>query len=179
MQNKENAQYVEAIKLASGGVQYKNLSVKQTLVGAVKQLDYYYENSKDMDYLEVAVLYIQAYLEMGFVYEENREIFGGILNKLGTSRELKFPKKFYAARQIKLNKSQVRGMIGRWPASPKQKMKIDEVIEDIITKVKNRDIGIFYYHCAVTDDAYELVISENETFFHDLRKGIFYTFVVA
>lgn len=179
MQEKETAQFVEAIKLAAGGVQYKDLSVKQTLVDAVKQLDDYYESSKDMDYLEVAVLYIQAYLEMGFVYEENKAIFGEVLNKLGTSRELKFPRKFYAARQIKLNKSQVRSMIGKWPSSPKQELRIDEVINDIIAKVKDKDIGIFYYHCAVTDDCYELVINEKETFFHDLRRGIFYTFVVA
>ena len=28
----------------------------------------------------------------------------------------------------------------------------------------------------VTDDLYELVISEKEIFFHDIPRGIFYTF---
>lgn len=178
MQDSENTQYIEAIKLAAGGVQYKNLSIKKTFIDAVQQLYYYYENSNDMNYLEVATLYMQAYLEMGFLYEEGKVIFDIILEKLGTSRELKFPQKFYVAKQIKLNKTQVKSMIKKWPASPHQKFKIDEVVNDIITKVKNKNTGIYYYQCAVTDDLYELVINEKEIFFHDLRRGIFYTFIV-
>lgn len=70
-------------------------------------------------------------------------------------------------------------MIKKWPASLLQKMKIDDVVDDIIEKVKNQSSGIFYYQCAVTEDMYELVINEKETFFHDLRRGIFYTFLVS
>lgn len=164
-QSKDTIQYIEAIKLAAGGVQYKNLSVKQTCIDAVKQLYHYYKNSDNMDYLETAALYIQAYLEMGFPYEEGYTVFDQILEKLGTTRELKFPRKCYADKQIRLNKSQVRNIIGRWPASPKQKMKIDDVVNDIIMKVKHQDKGIYYYTCAVTGDLYELVINEKETFF--------------
>jgi hypothetical protein len=75
-----------------------------------------------------------------------------------------------------LNKSQVRSLIGKWPASPHQKMKIDEVVNDIISKIKNKENGIFYYKCAVTENLYELVISTKEIFFHDVARGIFYTF---
>lgn len=174
----ENMQYIEAIKLAAGGVQYKDLSVKSTLIAAVQQLYGYYETSDDINYLEVAVLYIQAYLEMGFPYEGGKEIFDMILEKLGTNKELKFPQKFYVAKQIKLNKSQIRSMIRKWPGSPHQKYKLEEVVEDILVKVKNHIIGISHYQCEVTKDLYELVINENETFFHDLRRGIFYTFIL-
>lgn len=174
----ENTQYIEAIKLAAGGVQYRDLSVKSTFIAAVQQLYGYYENSGDTNYLEVAVLYVQAYLEMGFPYESGKEIFDVILEKLGTNRELKFPQKFYAAKQIKLNKTQVKSMIRKWPGSPHQKYKLDEVAEDILTKVKNHIIGISYYQCMVTKDLYELVINEKETFFHDLRRGVFYTFIL-
>ncbi|ANU44951.1 hypothetical protein ADH76_01390 [Enterocloster clostridioformis] len=178
MQDDKNARYIEAIKFAAGGVQYRNLSVNKTFIDAIQQLYYYYENSHNAAYLEVATLYIRAYLEMGFSYEDGKEVFDNVLKELGTSRELEFPQKFYVAKRIKLNKSQVKSMIKKWPASPHQKMRIDEVVMDIITKVKNKEIGIFYYQCAVTRDMYELVISENEIFFHDLRRGIFYTFIV-
>jgi len=36
--NNNIQQYVEAIKLAAGSVQYKNLSIKQTFFLSVKQL---------------------------------------------------------------------------------------------------------------------------------------------
>lgn len=131
----------------------------------------------DKEYLEVATLHIQAYVEMGFAYEENATIFNSVLDELGITNEMKFPKKFYTSQKVKLNKSQVRRMIKKWPASPHQKMKIDDVVYDIISKVKNKDNGIFYYDCAVTGDVYELVISKEEIFFHDMARGLFYTFM--
>lgn len=178
MRNKDNNLYIEAIKLAAGSVQYKNLSVQSTFVEAVSQLYQYYIYSGNTQYLEAATLHIQAYLEMGFPYEDGEKIYNLVLEKLGTTREIRFPQKFFWAKEIKLNKAQVRTMIKKWPASPHQKMRIDEVVADIIKKVNNNMLGIYYYKCAVTDDMYELVISEKETFFHDLRRGIFYTFVI-
>ena len=123
MDREENRLYIEAIKLAAGSVQYKNISVKDTM-------------------------------------------------------ELEFPKKFYSANTIKLNKTQVRSMLGRWPTSSRQGMKVQEVVEDIIRKVENREEGVWYYKCEMTEEMYELVISEQNMFFHDLRRCIFYTFAV-
>ncbi len=178
MQSESNRPYIEAIKLAAGSVQYKNLSIKATFIDAISQLYQYYANSGNIQYLETATLHIQAYLEMGFPYDDGEELFNLILEKLGTTKELKFPHKFYSAKKIKLNKTQVRSMIKKWPASPHQKMKIDEVVADIIEKVEKKEIGIFYYECAIINDMYELVVSEKETFFHDLSRGIFYIFIL-
>lgn len=178
MQIRENGVYIEAIKLAAGSVQYKDMSVKDTFIDAVFQLYQYYQNTENIKYLETSIFHIQAYLEMGFPYEEGKDVFDLVLKELGTTRELKFPQKFYFAKKVKLNKTQVRSMIKKWPASPHQEMKIDEVVADIITKVKQHETGIYYYKCAVTKDMYELVINEKEMFFHDLRRGIFYTFMI-
>ncbi|MBQ8802786.1 MAG: hypothetical protein IJZ53_04030 [Tyzzerella sp.] len=175
MYDEKDNQYVEAIKLAAGGVQYRNLSVKKTLIEAVEQLHLFYKNSLEKKYLEVAKLFIQAYLELGFSYQEGEHVFSVILDELGECREVEYSKKIYVERRIKLNKSQVRSMIKRWPASPHQTIKIEEVVEDIINKVKSKAIGIYYYECAVTKDVYELVINENEVFFHDLKRGVFFT----
>lgn len=176
MSREEDRSYVEAIKFAAGFLQYKNVSVRQTFADAVSQLYWYYKNLDNKKYLEIATLHIQAYLELGFLYEENAEIFDLILNELEITKEMKFPKKFYTSQKVKLNKSQVRRMIKKWPASQHQKMKINEVVQDIINKIKEGDNGIFYYNCAVTGDLYELVISKEETFFHDMARGLFYTF---
>lgn len=69
-------------------------------------------------------------------------------------------------------------MLGRWPTSSRHGMKAQEVVEDIIRKVQNREEGVWYYKCEMTEDMYELVISKQNMFFHDLRRCIFYTFVV-
>lgn len=174
--NENQIRYVEAIKVAVGSLQYKNISVKQTFSDAVSQLYWYYKYLGEKEYLRAATLHIQAYLEMGFSYEENVELFNKVLEELETTRELEFPKRFYASKKISLNRSQVRSMIKKWPASPHQKMKINEVIDDIIHKIQDKEDGIFYYRCAVTGDLYELVISTKEIFFHDIVRGKFYTF---
>jgi hypothetical protein len=98
--NENEICYIDAIKFAAGSLQYKNISVKQTFSDVVSQLYWYYKNLDEKDYLRVAVLHIQAYLEMGFSYEDNLELFNEILKQLGTTRELKFPKKFYASKKI-------------------------------------------------------------------------------
>lgn len=126
MDREENRLYIEAIKLAAGNVQYKNISVKDTMIKAVEQLYRYYEITMDEGYLETAFFHIQAYLEMGFPYEEREEVFDNILKNLGKRRELEFPKKFYCAKKVKLNKTQVRSMLGRWPTSSRQRMKVQE-----------------------------------------------------
>lgn len=68
-------------------------------------------------------------------------------------------------------------MMKKWPASPHQEMKINEVVGDIIQKVQTQKCGIYYYKCTVTGDMYELVISDQEIFFHDIVRGFFFTFV--
>ena len=52
MQIRENGVYIEAIKLAAGSVQYKDISVKDTFIDAVFQLYQYYQNTENIKYLE-------------------------------------------------------------------------------------------------------------------------------
>lgn len=177
MENVSTVQYIESIKLAYGSVQYKGLPIKETFFKSIDLLKNHYEETKNIRYLEVALLHIQAYLEMGFPYEQGESVFAEVLRKLGTTRESEFPRRFYASSSIKLNKSQVRSMIRKWPASPYQKMKIDEVVADIIQKVQKKQSGIYYYQCAVTKEVYELTIQEEEIFFYDVSRGLFYTFL--
>lgn len=110
MHKENDVKYVEAIILAAGGVQYRSLSVKNTLIEAVEQLYIFYTNSVEKKYLEVAKLFIQAYLEMGFLYQEGEKVFDVILNELGEQREIEYPERNYVERKIKLNKSQVRSL---------------------------------------------------------------------
>lgn len=136
-------------------------------------------------YLICGVLHMQAYLEMGYDYDDNTELFNFVLKELGTDRKQMFHKKLYRSYSIKLNKSQVRSMIGKWNAA--NCMPIAEVVDDIIVKVKNHKEGIYYYQNSGNKnltfdekakvDTYELVIKENDCYFCDIRKKKYFTFI--
>jgi hypothetical protein len=171
---------LEAIKLAAGSLKYKGLSINKTILLSIKHLQGYYLIDRDLKYLEAATLLIQAYLEMGFAYESCQEEFDDILKDLGTERSLMFPKKFYHSKRIKLTRPQVRSMIGKWSSSKKNKMLIITVVDDIIKKVNNKEIGVYSYcnHNISGKELYELVINIDEVYFHDINKCKYYTFFI-
>lgn len=175
---------VEAIKLAVGTTSYLGLSIHEVFEATVQRLYSYYQETKDKCYIETALLHIQAYMEMGFEYEDKAELFDHILEELGTSRQLEFPKAYYYSKKIKANKTQIRSMIVRWPAS-KVRMNINELVQDILDKVNNKKVGIYYYNSNPTPDngndgdgdLYELVVSEKDIYFHDIKRRKYFTIV--
>ncbi len=176
----QSRNYLEAIKLAAGSLKYKGISINKTFLMSIKHLQGYYLIGRDLKYLEVAALLIQAYLEMGFTYESCQEDFDDILKSLGTERSLMFPNKFYHSKRIKLTRPQVRSMIGKWSSTKKNKMLIITVVDDIIEKVNNKEIGVYSYcnHNISGKELYELVINKDEVYFHDINKCKYYTFFI-
>lgn len=183
MDNKgEQKLKIEAIKLAVGTTSYIGFPICGIYEAAIERLIQYYKETSEKTYLEAALLHIHAYMEMGYEYEDKKAIFDYVLKNLGLERAIEFPKAYYTSRKIKLNKTQVRSMIQRWPAS-KQRVGINDVVEDIINKVKNKKIGIHYYNSDPTPDSpkstgdlYELVIGEQESYFHDIKRRRYFTF---
>lgn len=172
---------IEIIKIMLCTLPHVGVSLTETISKVVLRLDNLYKIEKDEKYLHCALLYIQAYLEMGFEYND---IFDMVLLELGYSKEKIFPKDFYKADKIKLNKSQVRSMIRKW--KPGNKYTISEVVQDIITKVKLHQDGIYFYinsgtkkddeETNIKGDIYELVINKEECYFHDLKRKKYFTF---
>ena len=63
-------------------------------------------------------------------------------------------------------------------------MTIGELVEEIIKKVKEHQTGRYIYRycrsdCTSGEDAeiYELVVGREESYFYDVRKFRFYTFM--
>lgn len=182
MANDERVMMIEAIKLAVGTTSYIGFPISGIYEAAIERLKQYYEETKEDAYLEAALLHIRAYMEMGYDYDDKKELFDYVLSHLGTERRIEFPKLYYAPKRIKLTKGQVRTMIQKWPAS-KHRMAISDVVDDIINKVKNKEIGIHYYNSnptpdkpGSTGDLYELVIGEEESYFHDIKRRKYFTF---
>ena len=102
---------IEAIKLAVSTASRRGVPREHTLTGSIERLlDYYAEEPKN-EYLTGALLNIQAYLELGMEYSKYEDLFERVLRKGNLDKREVFPKPFYSARKVKLNKSQVRGMI--------------------------------------------------------------------
>lgn len=172
---------IAAIKIVLGSLEYQSISISVTMDYATDLFCQLFQNSKDKKFLNLAVMHIIAYLEMGFVYDEHKEYFDKVFNLLQIDRESVLPQTLYAGnRSRKTSRNEIRNMIHRWSSSKYHTKTKEEVIEDIMEKVKNRKIGIYCYHSnqnpnsAGMDDIYELVINEVEIYLRDVRKNKFH-----
>lgn len=171
---------VEAIKLSVGRLEATGLSAKEVLEESIEYLSNLYTRTQRVEYLQKARIHIQAYSELGFLYNNHMELFytlEGLLKKEGYGTE---QLKRYKTKKIIANKSQVRGVLGRW--SPKNhSMPINEVVMDIIVKVQNHQKGCYNYwteqrygqYCRRFE--YELRIQNDEAVLYDAYKNYYYT----
>lgn len=86
---------IEVIKLTFSTLCYVELSIKQCMESVISYLVSYYDMEHDEKYLICSILHMQAYLEIGYDYDDNGELFNFILKELRTDRKQMFPKKFY------------------------------------------------------------------------------------
>lgn len=86
----EDRLYIEEIKKTAGDVQDKDVSVQKVMLEDILQLYQYYEKTKDDSYLDMAVLHIRAFWEMGFSYDLGKGFFDMIFDKLNIKKELYF-----------------------------------------------------------------------------------------
>lgn len=176
------------ITFALSLLHYRGLEIRPTVRASLDFLTGQYEASGNRAYLEMGLFLIQAFLNTGYPYEAEGELFDRFLTSLGTEREQIRREAFLSQPLIKVNKYQVRRMIERWMPSKENPMKISEVVEDIIEKVKKRKTGRYYYKYEAASGRrktppkeqgayrYELVVTEKECFFYDVRKQKFYRF---
>ena len=180
---KINREEVESVKLSIRGIEYQGISAIKTLTRSIHlQYEYYGDTGNDA-YLYSALSRIQAYLELGFVYDSEQELFDRILFLLGTSREELFPKRTYAAKEIVLTKPQIRRLIKPWSCSIHHTMPIDKVPDDIMDKVLNKRIGRYEYHSNAHplgtdfDYVYILFVDQDDSYIYNVQKGIYYRLI--
>lgn len=172
---------IEAMKASLEMCARQGLEREEIIIDSIGHMMEYYENNPEKEYLLGAILQIQAYLELGFSYDRHEVLFDNIVSRTGKTRYEIFSGQFYMTAVIRLNKSQIRGMLRKWSPSHQNEMSIKEVVEDIYEKVSKKLHGIYRYvnHSASNvngDDVYELVINDKECYFHDLKYDRYYTF---
>lgn len=174
---------IEAIKIAVADLENIGIGCKDTLIKSVFWLSEYYENTNEERYLEKAIWHIYAYLELGFPYENGERKFNKVLKHMGKSRVELFSNRKWNYRKVKLNKTSIRSMIGNWNPVL-HSMKINDVVNDIIEKARNRECGEFIYHSGkmivqneekqLWEQTYKLYIDESETIFHNINENKYF-----
>lgn len=134
--------------------------------------------NNDKSYLELGYIFICAYIELGFNYYDIKQEADLILSNLVPKEDYEIPPWLENIR-IPLNKTTIRHIIGRWPASPNNSHTKSEMINDIIAKVYDNIPGIYTYYNS-SDSAktnasfYELIVTEENIFFHNISKQKYY-----
>lgn len=184
MENSSKFQELYVMMFALQTLHNRGITVKETVSNSLQNLLQWYHQSGNHQYLELAMLHMQAYANMGFALDDRNPVIKEILEILGKTKYDFFPKTHIMGRQIKLTKPQIRGMIGKWKPSVDNPMTIGEVVDDIIKKVKEHSEGryIYQYQRKITGEeaepeVYELVINKDESYFYDVKNFKFYTFI--
>lgn len=179
------AMEIEIMKITLGTLHYRGLEIQPTVKRSVEFMVMQYELLKEMKYLEIALIVMAAYLEMGGMYKAERELFDKVMAYIGIPKEVLFPVSAFSGQFLKPNKYQIRKLLGRWMPSKNNPMKIEEVVDDILDKIKNKKQGHYYYKYTEKMGIsgknkgvylYELMITENECYFYDVKNNKYYRF---
>lgn len=109
-----------------------------------------------------------------FETEQNKLIFERFVSLFSGSRESIIDRLTETAEPISLSPHRLSNIISRWYPS-KNSLKKMEVIRDIISRVKSKDIGTYIYEC--NHSKYKLTVSEDKCFLHNLLTGKAYWLV--
>lgn len=169
---------ITSIMVAYGSLHYSDISIEDTFEMSIGHLYKLYVTTENVNYLQNALLHLIAFLRMGFDYYSHEDIFNKVLDGLEINKN-SFLAIYPAKNKLKkLTRPQVRSMIGKWSPTANNPMKIGEVVDDIIEKVRNQEQGIhtYSYKRGNIEYVYELVISSQQCFFHDVRMKQYYFF---
>ena len=75
---------LEAVKLAVNECERLGVDKEELLITSIYRLYEFYKTEEDRVYLLGALIHLQAYLELGMVYEKNKKVFSLILNSYGS-----------------------------------------------------------------------------------------------
>lgn len=128
--------------------------------------------------IQTASQFIVAYLQLGFSYLEHKTLFDSILARAGFSCD-KIHNLQKQNPTIIINKSKIRSLLGRWPASSKNSHTINDAIDDIMHHALFKENGTYQYFTAKKDGSYtalyQLTISTDYIIFHDVFQNRYYS----
>ena len=173
---------VEATKLAVNRLDFHNLYPSKTLIRSIEYLLEQNSVSGDKGYLEAGLSRLQAFLELGFCYDDGESVFSELLSRLGTDKKEQFPLRAYNARKIPLTRAQISGVIDRWSPSKYHTMSKTALVEDIFQKASEKQLGVYEYHSNANpkgraiDRVYILYVEEEASYLYNDSLERYYIF---
>ena len=181
-----NLVQIEAIKLAVWNAESRKRFSKEILKESITWLIEAYQHSSDEFFLEKAFIHIYAYLDLGFSYEEISGQIAYITENLAVDDEDMEELKKRRYPRIKLSKSNIRSLMGRWNPVL-HSMTITEVVDDIYEKTVEKLEGEYLYHCGkiissqdeecLWQHTYKLYINDGDALFQDVNRYKYYQLV--
>lgn len=166
---------------------YRGISVSETVKMSLQCLRDWFFMSGEIRYLELAILQMRVCFELEISPGENLELYQQICEIAQIDVDRFLNEKLYLVKKVRLNQTQVRKLFRKWMPSRSNPMTITEVTDDVISKIKQKQIGSYIYSCRSIDskedvnfvqmDIYELIINQNECFFIDLKNFQLYAFL--
>lgn len=179
-----NRQELYVMMLTMQSLHNRGITIRETVLESLENLLRWYHQSGDVKYLELALLHMQAYVNMGFGLDDSESVISEVLNLTGKSKMDFVPKGAVTGNKVKITRNQIRHMIVKWRSNKENPMTVNELVEDIMDKLKMHQTGRYLYQNRrmqasenETTEIYELVIGENESYFFDINRFRFYTFM--
>lgn len=162
---------VEGIKFAIRAMIRKGVPVRATIVrtiwDALEGEDRY--NKKE----NAALVFLQAYMEMGLCYADEWDFFDGVLERYHTCRELQYPSPLYRNERIPLWGRRLQNAVSGWNYTYSREMSAERIVKDIRKKIREGRSGRFIYHGAFpggrSDLMVELIIGGVDNYLYNYR----------
>lgn len=192
---------LESIKLAVSNLQLCGVSPKEVIIHSIqylmelcqlkcksKEILWKPEQSNCADDLmepwkkaaiqNKMLLLVEAYIELGFPYKSQAGLFEQVFHTAGLTEDEVLSFKRRSAKKLRLNKSKVGSVLGRWNPKDHSNSK-KEVVEDIIQKVRSREQGEYFYYSRwknQEEDVYQLVVDQKGNYFCHVNRQKYYEF---
>ena len=175
--------HVKIIKLAYGNLYMEKISIKETLIQVISYYYDYYGITNDLKWKQLILDHVQAYLELGFPYEEVHKFCDEILKDiLGKEKDLFIRQHSAHNKKVNLSKEQISNILGSWKKAKLNSGKKTEIIDDIYYKIKNHICGVYEYHTNLSEqgplDRCSVLVINNEECYLKNPEGIYYTFKI-
>ena len=162
---------IEYIIQAAQGYSALGVPPDEKLAGAVRWLWERYEAQKDVDSLKTAIMTIDAYMHLGFLYDLHYELFEHVLSEDGSAKIERFPTSQFSNRKIPVVKSAIRRAIGPWPRAVRKEESADWIAENIIERVKKKEEGFNFYRGRGGSMIIELVVMKDRSILLSASKN--------
>ncbi len=173
----------KVIRVTFGILPYFQISVQKTFAFSIRKLLWLYRESQEDAFLKAAIIEVYSFLEMGYTYDTEKELFDEVVQEAGITREHIIPKYIAGALPCaEVKRADIEKIIKAWPVGKQRKYSKDELLEVLYRKIKDKEEGTYLFSNNEESpsyskrEVYQLVITKKECYIHDAKRDVYYQF---